>query len=185
MFSLEQIWGMLDNFMGAEKKKVFDLIVKLLSTSNDPEAKELLDDLLLFKDEIFDETPDPLEEIMADTYTKKEAAKIFGVSERTIQRMVSRGLLSPVNPGRKPLKFAFADLKKLFANHVEDKKALLDYTILEFTSPFFNKRRCFLIARKISSGSFKDVICDTHQESEYEIHPGYYKNYSFELGVSL
>ena len=77
MFSLEQIWGMLDNFMGAEKKKVFDLIVKLLSTSNDPEAKELLDDLLLFKDEIFDETPDPLEEIMADTYTKKRSSKDF------------------------------------------------------------------------------------------------------------
>ena len=72
--------------------------------------------------------------------------------------MVSRGLLSPVNPGRKPSKFAFADLKKLFANHVEDKKALLDYTILEFTSPFFNKRRCFLIARKISSGSFNATL---------------------------
>ncbi|OAA19001.1 helix-turn-helix domain-containing protein [Kosmotoga sp. DU53] len=185
MFSLEQIWEKLDNFKGAEKKKVFDLIVELLSASNDPKAKELLDDLLLFKDEIFDETPDPLEEIMADTYTKKEAAKIFGISERTIQRMVSRGLLSPVNPGRKPLKFAFTDLKKLFANYTEDKRASLDYTIPEFTSPFFDKYRSLIGAKKISSGRFEDDVYSIQQESEYEIQPGYFKNYSFELGVSL
>ncbi len=130
--TLGDFWDFLNHYKGQDKEDKFNKIIDILRSMSDiniPGAKETLDNMIAFKDEIFDEE-EPFEDLEKTYFTKKEAAELFGVSEKHIQRLVSKGLLKPINPGRKPLKFRYEDLEKCFlsidfdASINEETKAL-------------------------------------------------------------
>ncbi len=118
----DRIWEMLESISANERRKVFDAIVELLSFSKNEELLQLRDDLIAFEDDITDESEDPIKSLLENTYTKKEVAEALQVSEKTIQRAVSEGLITPVNPGKKPLRFSVDDLRVLYCNPTEKKK---------------------------------------------------------------
>jgi len=109
----DRIWEMLGSIGAGERRKAFDAIVELLSFSKDEEMLQLRDDLIAFEEDITDESEDPIKSLLENTYTKKEAAEALQVSEKSIQRAVSEGLIMPVNPGKKPLRFSLESLKIL------------------------------------------------------------------------
>lgn len=114
--TLGDFWEFLNHYKGHDKEEKFNKIIDILKSMSDiniPGAKETLNDMTAFKDDIFDEE-NPFEELEKTYFTKKEAAELFGVSEKYIQRLVSKGLLKPINPRRKPLKFLYEDLEKCF-----------------------------------------------------------------------
>jgi len=118
----DRIWEMLESISAGERRKAFDAIVELLSFSKDEEMLQLRDDLIAFEEDITDESEDPIKSLLENTYTKKEAAEALKVSEKTIQRAVSEGLIMPVNPGKKPLRFSVGDLRILYGNPIEKEK---------------------------------------------------------------
>ncbi len=122
MIMFDRIWEMLESISAGERRKAFDAIVELLSFSKDEEMLQLRDDLIAFEEDITDESEDPIKSLLENTYTKKEAAEALKVSEKTIQRAVSEGLIMPVNPGKKPLRFSVGDLRILYGNPIEKEK---------------------------------------------------------------
>lgn len=122
MIMFDRVWKMLDEIDATDRKKAFDAIVELLSFSKDEEMLQLRDDLIAFEEDITDESEDPIKSLLENTYTKKEAAEALKVSEKTIQRAVSEGLIMPVNPGKKPLRFSVGDLRILYGNPIEKEK---------------------------------------------------------------
>jgi len=121
MITLDDVWNLLSELKSSQRSVFLDFLINTFSNSEDGNLRQLSEDLLEFKDEILDDTEDPLEEFFADTYTKREASEIFKVSEKTIQRAVSEGEIIPRNPGRKPLRFAFLDLYAVFGPRSSSK----------------------------------------------------------------
>lgn len=119
----DRIWEMLESINAGERRKAFDAIIELLSFSKDEEMLQLRDDLVAFEDDITDESEDPIKSLLENTYTKKEAAEALQVSEKTIQRATSEGLIMPINPGKKPLRFSVDDLRILYGNPI-DKESI-------------------------------------------------------------
>lgn len=126
MIMFDRIWEMLESISAGERRKAFDAIIELLSFSKDEEMLQLRDDLVAFEDDITDESEDPIKSLLENTYTKKEAAEALQVSEKTIQRAVSEGLIMPINPGKKPLRFSVDDLRILYGNPIDkESKGLI------------------------------------------------------------
>jgi excisionase family DNA binding protein len=167
MLSLEQIWEILDKLPGEKKEEIFNSILKLISKIDGPKAEELYEDMIAFKDEMLSKEVDPLKEMMTDTYTKKEASEIFSVSQKTIQRMISRGLLKPVNPGRKPLRFNFNDLKEVFVGNIEEKHDFLDYSVLKFSSAFCSESKDLSKSKRVDFGKFTSLDISNCNDETY------------------
>jgi len=60
----DRVWKMLQEIDATERKKVFDAIVEILSSSEDEEMLQLKDDLLAFEDDILDDSEDPIKTLL-------------------------------------------------------------------------------------------------------------------------
>jgi excisionase family DNA binding protein len=54
---------------------------------------------------------------MLDVLTTTEAAEQVGVSPVTIRQWVHNGWLTPLNPGKRPLKFRWLEVSNCHADH--------------------------------------------------------------------
>ena len=64
MIMFDRVWKMLQEIDATERKKVFDAIVEILSSSEDEEMLQLKDDLLAFEDDILDDSEDPIKTLL-------------------------------------------------------------------------------------------------------------------------
>ena len=61
---LDRVWKMLEEIDATERKKAFDAIIEILSSSEDEEMLQLKDDLLAFEDDILDDSEDPIKTLL-------------------------------------------------------------------------------------------------------------------------
>ena len=64
MIMLDRVWKMLEEIDATERKKAFDAIIEILSSSEDEEMLQLKDDLLAFEDDILDDSEDPIKTLL-------------------------------------------------------------------------------------------------------------------------
>jgi len=60
----DRVWKMLQEIDATERKKAFDAITEILSSSEDEEMLQLKDDLLAFEDDILDDSEDPINTLL-------------------------------------------------------------------------------------------------------------------------
>ena len=60
----DRVWKMLKEIDATERKKAFDAIIEILSSSEDEEMLQLKDDLLAFEDDILDDSEDPINTLL-------------------------------------------------------------------------------------------------------------------------
>ena len=60
----DRVWKMLQEIDATERKKAFDAIIEILSSSEDEEMLQLKDDLLAFEDDILDDSEDPIKTLL-------------------------------------------------------------------------------------------------------------------------
>ena len=60
----DRVWKMLQEIDATERKKAFDAITEILSSSEDEEMLQLKDDLLAFEDDILDDSEDPIKTLI-------------------------------------------------------------------------------------------------------------------------
>jgi len=60
----DRIWKKLQEIDATERKKAFDVIIEILSSSDDEEMLQLKDDLLAFEDDILDDSEDPIKTLL-------------------------------------------------------------------------------------------------------------------------
>jgi len=60
----DRVWKMLQEIDATERKKAFDAIIEILSSSEDEEMLRLKDDLLAFEDDILDDSEDPIKTLL-------------------------------------------------------------------------------------------------------------------------
>ncbi len=61
---LDRVWKMLEEIDATERKKAFDAIIEILSSSEDEEMLQLKYDLLTFEDDILDDSEDPIKTLL-------------------------------------------------------------------------------------------------------------------------
>ncbi len=64
MIMFDRVWKMLQEIDATERKKSFDAIIEILSSSEDEEMLQLKDDLLAFEDDILDDSEDPMKTLL-------------------------------------------------------------------------------------------------------------------------
>ena len=64
MIMFDRVWKMLQEIDATERKKAFDAIIEILSSSEDEEMLRLKDDLLAFEDDILDDSEDPIKTLL-------------------------------------------------------------------------------------------------------------------------
>lgn len=64
MIMFDRIWKMLEEIDASKRKKEFDTVVELLSSSKDEKMLQLKDDLLTFEDDILDDSEDPIKTLL-------------------------------------------------------------------------------------------------------------------------
>ena len=64
MIMFDRIWKRLEEIDATERKKAFDAIIEILSSSEDEEMLRLKDDLLAFEDDILDDSEDPIKTLL-------------------------------------------------------------------------------------------------------------------------
>ena len=64
MIMFDRIWKKLQEIDATERKKAFDVIIEILSSSDDEEMLQLKDDLLAFEDDILDDSEDPIKTLL-------------------------------------------------------------------------------------------------------------------------
>ena len=64
MIMFDRVWKMLQEIDATERKKAFDAIIEILSSSEDEEMLQLKDDLLAFEDDILDDSEDPIKTLL-------------------------------------------------------------------------------------------------------------------------
>lgn len=64
MIMFDRVWKMLKEIDATERKKAFDAIIEILSSSEDEEMLQLKDDLLAFEDDILDDSEDPIKTLL-------------------------------------------------------------------------------------------------------------------------
>ena len=64
MIMFDRIWKRLEEIDATERKKAFDAIIEILSSSEDEEMLQLKDDLLAFEDDILDDSEDPIKTLL-------------------------------------------------------------------------------------------------------------------------
>mgnify|MGYP006886006886 FL=1 len=64
MIMFDRVWKMLKEIDATERKKAFDAIIEILSSSEDEEMLRLKDDLLAFEDDILDDSEDPIKTLL-------------------------------------------------------------------------------------------------------------------------
>ena len=64
MIMFDRVWKMLQEIDATERKKSFDAIIEILSSSEDEEMLQLKDDLLAFEDDILDDSEDPIKTLL-------------------------------------------------------------------------------------------------------------------------
>ncbi|MDK2944010.1 MAG: hypothetical protein PWQ24_725 [Mesotoga sp.] len=64
MIMLDRVWKMLEEIDATERKKAFDAIIEILSSSEDEEMLQLKYDLLTFEDDILDDSEDPIKTLL-------------------------------------------------------------------------------------------------------------------------
>ena len=60
----DRVWKMLQEIDATERKKAFDAIIEILSSSEDEEMLQLKYDLLTFEDDILDDSEDPIKTLL-------------------------------------------------------------------------------------------------------------------------
>jgi len=60
----DRVWKMLKEIDATERKKAFDAIIEILSSSEDEEMRQLKDDLLAFEGDILDDSEDPINTLL-------------------------------------------------------------------------------------------------------------------------
>ena len=60
----DRVWKMLQEIDATERKKAFDAIIEILSSSEDEEMRQLKDDLLAFEGDILDDSEDPINTLL-------------------------------------------------------------------------------------------------------------------------
>jgi len=61
---LDRVWKMLEEIDATERKKAFDAIIEILSSSEDEDMLQLKYDLLTFEDDILDDSEDPIKTLL-------------------------------------------------------------------------------------------------------------------------
>ncbi|CCU85348.1 MAG: hypothetical protein AB7T02_07685 [Mesotoga sp.] len=64
MIMFDRVWKMLKEIDATERKKAFDAIIEILSSSEDEEMRQLKDDLLAFEGDILDDSEDPINTLL-------------------------------------------------------------------------------------------------------------------------
>ncbi len=64
MIMFDRVWKMLKEIDATERKKSFDAIIEILSSSEDEEMRQLKDDLLAFEGDILDDSEDPINTLL-------------------------------------------------------------------------------------------------------------------------
>ena len=64
MIMFDRVWKMLKEIDATERKKAFDAIIEILSSSEDEEMRQLKDDLLAFEGDILDDSEDPIKTLL-------------------------------------------------------------------------------------------------------------------------
>ena len=64
MIMFDRVWKMLQEIDATERKKSFDAIIEILSSSEDEEMRQLKDDLLAFEGDILDDSEDPINTLL-------------------------------------------------------------------------------------------------------------------------
>lgn len=64
MIMFDRVWKMLQEIDATERKKAFDAIIEILSSSEDEEMLQLKYDLLAFEDDILDDSEDPIKTLL-------------------------------------------------------------------------------------------------------------------------
>ena len=60
----DRVWKMLQEIDATERKKAFDAIIEILSSSEDEEMRQLKDELLAFEGDILDDSEDPINTLL-------------------------------------------------------------------------------------------------------------------------
>ena len=76
MIMLDRVWKMLEEIDATERKKAFDAIIEILSSSEDEEMLQLKDDLLAFEDDILDDSEDPIKTLL-ESEVQNERARLL------------------------------------------------------------------------------------------------------------
>ncbi len=64
MIMFDRVWKMLKEIDATERKKAFDAIIEIISSSEDEEMRQLKDDLLAFEGDILDDSEDPINTLL-------------------------------------------------------------------------------------------------------------------------
>jgi len=60
----DRVWKIFHEIDATERKKAFDAIIEILSSSEDEEMLQLKYDLLAFEDDILDDSEDPIKTLL-------------------------------------------------------------------------------------------------------------------------
>lgn len=149
------------NFLDNERKKdLYNLLKEFLTEKSEEKRKEwleILEDLeedLLYEDDVVAKQQDIF-------VTMEQLAKAFGVSKKTIARIINARNLKPVNPGRKPYFFNLDDFIEDYHIYKNTKEPIeyIDYTL---GVPMFRQRPL------VSENENSDVSEDSEAECLYE-----------------
>lgn len=167
------------NFLDNERKKdLYNLLKEFLTEQSEEKRKEwleILEDLeedLLYEDDVVAKQQDIF-------VTMEQLAKAFGVSKKTIARIINARNVKPVNPGRKPYLFNLDDFIEDYHIYKNTKEPLeyIDYTL---GVPMFRQRP--LVSENetsdVSEGSEAECLYENIIEERgvnHESRPSYFK----------
>jgi len=103
-----------------KKELLYDILLELVKLGDKKTKKKYLEMLQDFKEDLLyvDEEDEELEKELNKIYvTQDELAVMFNVSKRTIQRIIKRNNLEPVNQGSKPYYYDFDEFKEYYFSH--------------------------------------------------------------------
>ena len=146
-----------------QKELLFNVFLEILQLDDREKKDELLKLLEDFKEDLlyYDEDLAEEEDKKKIYFTQEELAEMFEVSRRTIQRIIERNKIKPLNKGSKPYYYDFDEFKKYYFNYKSIKRSRMkDLFYKYYKEPFYSPKNIFIVNEVINSQEELNMALD-------------------------
>jgi len=137
-----------------QKELLFNMFLEILQLDDRKKKDELLRLLEDFKEDLlyYDEDLEKERDDEKIYFTQEELAEMFDVSRRTIQRIIEKNKIKPLNKGSKPYYYDFDEFKEYYFVYKSIKKSKTkDLFCKYYKEPFYLAKNIFIADEVINS----------------------------------
>lgn len=131
-----------------QKELLFNVFLEILQLDDREKKDELLKLLEDFKEDLlyYDEDLEKERDNEKIYFTQEELAEMFDVSRRTIQRIIERNKIKPLNKGSKPYYYDFDEFKEYYFDYKSiEKSKTKDLFCKYYKEPFYPSKNTFIM----------------------------------------